>query len=136
MKRAFIAGASYFLILFAFGFVLGTLRTIFVVPRIGELGATLAELPFMLIAALFACRWMLRRWQVPPDLAVRCSMTLCFLLLLALFETVGGAALFGRTMADQWAALITEAGLFGLSAQIIAAMLPVIFLGRRIAKHS
>ena len=47
------------------------------------------------------------------------------LILLALFESALGSLLFNRTMADQWAALSTPAGMLGLSAQIIAALFPL-----------
>ena len=130
MNRALIAGTAFFLALFALGFVLGTLRVVFVAPRFGELAATFAEVPVMLIAAFFACRWAVRHWRVPRTIAIRWAMVLWFLALLFTFETLLGVILFGRTAAEQWAALATPAGLLGLSAQIIAALLPVL-VGRR-----
>lgn len=130
MKRALIAGTAFFLALFALGFVLGTIRVVFVAPRFGQLAATFAEVPLMVIAAFFACRWAVRHWQVPRTVAIRWAMVLWFLALLFTFETLLGAALFGRTGADQWAALATPAGLLGVSAQIISALFPV-FIGRR-----
>lgn len=129
MKRALTSASVYFLALFALGFVLGTIRVMFVVPRYGELIATSAEVPVMLMAALFACRWAIRRWRVPPSLVIRWAMVLWFLALLFAFETVLGAMLFGRSVAEQWVLFASPAGLVGLSAQIIAALLPV-FVGR------
>ena len=129
MKRALIAASAYFLALFSLGFVLGTIRVIFVVPRVGELAATIAEVPVMLAAAYFVCRWAIRRWQVPPTIAVRLAMVPWFLALLFAFEALLGAKLFGRSVADQWAALSTPAGLVGITAQIIAALLPL-FVGK------
>ncbi len=129
MKRAFTAATIYFLALFALGFVLGTIRVLFLAPKIGVLGATLAEVPLMLIAAFFICRWAIGRWKVPPGLLERGAMALWFLVLLALFETLVGVALFGRTLAGTWAGLATTAGLLGLTAQAIAALLPL-YVGR------
>ena len=126
MNRALIAGTAFFLALFALGFVLGTLRVVFVAPRFGELAATFAEVPVMLIAAFFACRWAVRHWRVPRTAAIRWTMVLWFLALLFTFETLLGVVLFGRTAAEQWAALAMPAGLIGLSAQITAALLPVL----------
>lgn len=126
MRRALIAATVYFFVLFALGFVLGTIRVLFVAPRIGVLSATLAEVPMMLIAALLMCRWAIRRWQVPTTLSARGAMALWFLVLLALFETLVGVALFGRTLSGTWAGLATPAGLLGLSAQAIAALLPLL----------
>ena len=129
MKRFLCAATVYFLMLFALGFVFGTVRVLFVAPQIGVLGATLAEVPLMLIAAFFTCRWAISRWQVPPTLSARGTMALLFLVLLALFETLVGVALFGRTLAGTWSGLATPGGLIGLIAQIIAASLPI-FVGR------
>jgi hypothetical protein len=129
MKRALSAATVYFLALFALGFVLGTIRALFVAPSIGVLHGTLLEVPIMLAAAFFLSRWAVGRWQVPPTLSARWAMALWFLVLLALFETLVGVALFGRTLAGTWAGLATSAGLIGLTAQIIAAMMPL-FVGR------
>lgn len=125
LKRALIAGTAYFLALFALGFVLGTIRVLFVAPHFGQFAATFAEVPVMLTAAFFACRWATGRWQVPRTIAIRWAMVLWFLALLLLFETLLGTTLFARTVAEQWAALATPAGLLGLSAQILAALLPL-----------
>lgn len=56
MKRALITASTYFIALFALGFVLGTIRVIFVVPRVRGLAATIAEVP-VIATAYFACRW-------------------------------------------------------------------------------
>jgi hypothetical protein len=82
VKHALIAGAVYFLLLFALGFVLGTVRVVFVAPRVGELFATLTELPVMLSAAYFICRWVLRHWHVPPTTETRWTMVVWFFALL------------------------------------------------------
>ena len=133
MKRALAAATIYFLALFALGLILGTIRVLHVAPRIGELGATLLEVPVMLTAAFFLSRWAVVRWQVPNGILVRSTMALWFLVQLALFEMLVGVALFGRTLAGTWAGLSTPAGLLGLTAQIIAALLPLVVgrVGRR-----
>jgi hypothetical protein len=125
LKRALIAGTIYFLALFALGFLLGAIRVVFIAPRFGQLIGTLAEVPIMLTAAYFICRWALHQWQVSQANAIRWLMVPWFLALLFAFETVLGLTLFGRTLSEQWAALVTQAGVLGLSAQIIAALLPL-----------
>lgn len=134
MKRALIAATVYFLVLFALGFALGTVRVLFVAPRTGVLGATLAEVPLMLVAAFLMCRWATGRWEVPTSLFARWAMALWFLVLLGMFETLVGVALFGRTLAGTWAGLATPAGLIGLIAQTIAALLPLVVgrIGRQL----
>lgn len=126
LQRALGAGTTYFLGLFALGFVLGTIRIMVVAPRWGDIAATLAEVPVMLAAGFFVCRWAVWRWQVPYVAAMRWMMVLCFVMLLLMFETVLGAMLFGRTLAQQLAALTTSAGLIGLAAQIVAALFPLL----------
>jgi hypothetical protein len=128
VKSAMIVATAYFIVLFALGFVLGTIRVLIVAPRFGELVATVAEVPVMLTAAYFICRWALWSWHVPRSPAIRWAMVPLFPLLLFLFETLLGTILFGRTASDQWASLATPAGLLGLSAQVVAALLPV-FVG-------
>ncbi len=131
MKRALIAATVYVLILFALGFVLGTIRVLFVAPGIGVLRATLMEVPLMLTAAYLLCRWAIARWQVAPTLSARAAMALWFLVVLALFETLVGVTLFGRTLAETWSGLASPAGLIGLAAQIVAALLPLVIDRRR-----
>jgi hypothetical protein len=126
VKRALAAASIYFLALFALGFVLGTVRVIFVAPRVGEFAATIAEVPVMLTAAFFACRWAIQHWQVPRTIAIRVVMIPWFLAMLFLFESLLGAMLFKRSLAEQWEGLGTPAGFVGLSAQIIAAILPLL----------
>lgn len=130
MSRTLTSATVYCLALFALGFVLGTIRVLFLAPLIGEMGATLVEVPVMLGAAFFLCRWVVGRWLVSPELAARWGMAFWFLVLLFLLETLVGVALFGRTMSDTLAGLATPAGLIGLTAQVIAALLPL-FVGRR-----
>lgn len=131
MKRAAIAATAYFLALFALGFLLGTFRVLLVAPRTGVGLATLIETPVMLAAAFFACRWTIRRWRVSASFATRGLMTVLFLALLFVFETVLGASLFGQSVKELLAAFSTAAGLLGLSSQVIAALLPLLMERRR-----
>ena len=128
MKSAVFAGTVYVLILFSVGFVMGTIRVLVVAPRTGALAATLVELPVMLVAGWYFCRWAIRRWQVPPLMRTRWIMALWFLALLLIFETFLGATLFGRTAAEQWVALTSLEGLLGMTAQVGTALLPL-FVG-------
>ncbi|MDX1925211.1 MAG: hypothetical protein SFV81_01755 [Pirellulaceae bacterium] len=54
---------TYFAILFAIGFVLGTLRVMLLVPSLGPRNAELLEIPVMLVAIFFVGRWIARHCQ-------------------------------------------------------------------------
>jgi hypothetical protein len=58
MKETLKAGAVYFALVFAAGFVLGTVRTLWVVPRLGVRTAELAEAPIMFGVSILAVRWV------------------------------------------------------------------------------
>ena len=60
--RILKAAASYFVLVFGTGFVLGTIRVLWVVPRLGVRNAELLEQPLMLVAIFLSARWVNRRF--------------------------------------------------------------------------
>jgi hypothetical protein len=54
--RAFKAGAIYFLLVFAVGWILGPIRELWAVPHLGRVAAMLSEAVIMLIAMIVAAR--------------------------------------------------------------------------------
>jgi hypothetical protein len=70
------AGALYFALVFGAGFVLGTIRTVWFVPRLGARTAELLEVPVMLAVSYTAARWAVRRLGVPRAAAARLGMGL------------------------------------------------------------
>jgi hypothetical protein len=74
MGRPIIAGLVYFGCVFAAGFVLGVLRTLFVVPRLGETFAVAMELPIILVVAWIACRGLTNHFVVPSRFVPRAVM--------------------------------------------------------------
>jgi hypothetical protein len=67
--RAVLAGAAYAGIVFAGGFVLGTIRVLALSPRL--LPAVQLELPIMLALSWTTCRRITRRFAVPDDREAR-----------------------------------------------------------------
>jgi len=82
------AGVLYFALVFGAGFVLGTVRTLWVVPRVGTRTAELTEAPIMLVVTIVAARWTVLRLEVPPMPFARLEMG-CFALVLMLLAEFG-----------------------------------------------
>ena len=68
------AGVLYFAVVFGAGFVLGAVRTLLVVPRVGTRTAELMEMPIMLVVTIVASRWVVLRLLVPFMPLVRLGM--------------------------------------------------------------
>jgi hypothetical protein len=58
------AGALYFALVFAAGFVLGAVRIGWLVPRFGERIAELMEMPLMLGVIIVAAQWTVRQYAL------------------------------------------------------------------------
>ena len=61
LRSCLLLGTLFFAVVFGIGFVLGTVRTLLLVPRFGERWSELAELPLMVAAILLTARWIVRR---------------------------------------------------------------------------
>ena len=61
--------ARYAAAVFAAGFLLGTLRVLWLVPRFGPTAAVALELPLILAVSWIACRHVAR--AVPPEPVAR-----------------------------------------------------------------
>jgi hypothetical protein len=122
------AGAVYFVMVFVLGFVLGTIRTLFVqdAPSGGRLLGVLIELPIMLAASWFLCRDVVRRFAVAPAVGERAVMGGVAFALLFLAELLVGALLFGRTPVQHFALYRDASYALGLAAQIGFALMPLI----------
>jgi hypothetical protein len=59
--RVIAAGVLYFAMVFGAGFVLGPIRVLWLVPRVGDRAAELIEAPIMLAVIVVAARWIARR---------------------------------------------------------------------------
>jgi hypothetical protein len=119
------AALAYFAIVFAAGFVLGTIRTLVLAPRLGELAAVMVEIPFMLLVAWLVCRWLVRRFALAPGAAGRLIMGgLAFLLLMAAELLLSLA--FGRGPAEFLARFAEPAGALGLASQVVFGLLPLV----------
>lgn len=126
MRAALLAGAAYFGIVFAAGFVLGVVRVTLLVPSVGEPAAVAIELPLMLLWSWWTCGRCLRRFAVPASLVAR-ALTggVAFALLMAA-ECGLDAALNGRDLAAHFARYRDPTALLGLAGQLLFALFPLL----------
>lgn len=118
------AGAGWFAVMFALGFVLGPIRLLALEPRIGPVGAILVEAVPMLAAMVFLAPRTARLFAMPPAIAARLGMGFVGLVLLVLAESLLDALLRGRLL---WAErLRTPEGLIGLGLMLAFALMPLL----------
>ena len=68
MSQVLKAGVMYFAVVFGVGFLMGIVRVLWVVPRVGERSAELLEMPIMCLVCIVAARWIARRTLAPTPL--------------------------------------------------------------------
>ncbi|GGK32768.1 hypothetical protein [Salinarimonas ramus] len=125
MGRALLAGCAYFALVFAAGFALGVVRSLFLAPALGHVGAVLVELPVILAVAWLAARWTVRRLAVPSALGMRAAMGALAFALLMVAELTLSVHLLGRTPGQHWAAYATLPAQLGLAGQVAFAAMPL-----------
>lgn len=118
------AGLRYGAEAFAWGFVLGTLRIIVLVPALGLLPAVLCEIPVMLLAMAWRARVIMKHHGLRST-GPRMAMGFTGFGLLMACELGLGLAL-GTAPGEWFAGLATPAGAAGLAAQLVFAVLPLL----------
>jgi len=120
------AGALYFAQVFAVGFVLGAIRTLWVVPRVGTRTAELMEMPIMLAVTILAARWTVLRLNVPPMPSVRLGMG-CIALAFMLVAEFGFVLwIRGLTIKDYLATRDPVSGAAYYLMLVVFAVMPVL----------
>ena len=128
MPSAIKAGVLYFAIVFAAGFLLGTLRVLILLPLTGELAAVTLELPVVLAISWLACRQLISRFSVPAMAPQRLVMGALAFGLLMLAEYSLSILVFNQPMAEYLTNLQATPGLLGLAGQIAFAFIPLLLL--------
>lgn len=117
------AAASYWAVVFALGFVLGTVRVLWVIPRVGLVPATLIELPLILAASWFAAGWLVRRFALKAGGEALAAGALAFAILMAAECALAGV-LTGQTPAQWLRGLRQPHAALGLAGQVVFALMP------------
>lgn len=119
----FRAALAYFALIFAAGFVLGTIRVTLFVPYIGDLRAVILELPVMLALSWLAAGWLIHRHSVPSG-GPRLAMGALAFGLLMLAEVLLATVFFGQTPWQVLAQFATPPGALGLAGQVGFGVMP------------
>lgn len=124
MLNAVRPGLLYFALVMGTGFLLGMIRVPFLVPRIGERWAELAEMPIMAIVIFLSAGYVLKRH---PDVQSQGQSLVVGLLALAL--SVGaelGLAVFlqNKTLAEFIASRDKVSGSAYLALLAVFALMP------------
>jgi len=123
MKQSLKAAVLYFALVFGAGFVLGPIRVLWVVPRVGTRAAELMEMPIMFAVIVVAARWVVRRLAVPSARADRLAMGAAALALVLLMDFTVVLRLRGMSIEENFAARDPVSGTaYYLLLVLLAAM--------------
>jgi hypothetical protein len=117
------AAIAYWAVVFALGFVLGTIRVTWIIPLVGLLPATALELPLILVASWFTAGWLVRRFTIERPSDALAVGALAFAILMAA-ECALAAALLGQSAAQWLTGLAEPHALLGLAGQAVFALMP------------
>ena len=120
------AGVTYFSLVFGTGFILGTIRVLFIVPRFGARLAELIESPLMLTVTIFAARWIVRKFRVSVEASDRIAVGLLAIILLIALELTIVLWLRGLTLADYFRARDPVAGTVYYLLLVVFAVMPLL----------
>ena len=123
---SFKAAVAYFALVLGAGFVLGTIRLPFLVPRLGERYAELLEMPIMFVVIVLAARYVVRRYILPPSPSVRLLVGFAALVMSALAELLMAAALQDVSVGQYIASRDPVSGSVYLFMLLLFALMPYI----------
>jgi len=124
MLRTIKPSLLYVGIVFGIGFLLGTIRVIFLVPLIGEQWAELLEMPFMLVAITYTAKYLVHKH---PLLSIRdwLSVGIKALLILLSVEFTVVLGLRGISLAEYFGSRDIVSGSAYLISLLIYMLMPL-----------
>lgn len=126
LKQLTAPALAYFAIAFGVGFLLGTVRVLWVVPQLGERYAELTEMPFMLLAVFFAARWVTQHFAVSPAASSRLIVGILALICLLIVEFTAVLWLQGITIAESFTNRDPISGSFYALSLVLFALMPLL----------
>jgi hypothetical protein len=121
-----IPALAYFAIVFGAGFLLGTIRVLWLVPQVGVRLAELSEMPIMLAVIFFAACWVTKHFSVPPIVASRLIIGIFALICLLIMEFTLILWLQGIPVSEYLANRDPIAGAFYIASLILFALMPLL----------
>jgi len=125
-----IRGVVYFSLVFGVGFLLGIVRVLALVPRLGERWAELVEMPLMFVAIVLSARFVVRRFPATQRASYLVSGGIA-LLLLVVVELSVVLAIRGMSIGQYFAERDPVAGSVYVVMLVIFAVMPWLLGGRR-----
>jgi hypothetical protein len=126
--RRFKAGMLYFAIVLGMGFILGLVRIPFLVPRLGERYAELAEMPIMFIVIVIAARHIVRRYALDRDVGIRLQVGFLALALAVSAELLLATLIQSRSIAQYIASRDPVSGSVYLLLLLLFALMPAMLV--------
>ena len=133
--RTIKAGITYFVLVFGAGFVLGSIRVPFLVPRLGERAAELIEMPFMFVVVWVSARFITNCFSLPTNVLARLGAGFLALGLLVAAEVLLAVALQDRTLGEYVAGRDSVSGMVYLAMLALFAVMPFVLARVKSASH-
>jgi hypothetical protein len=124
MSSLITPAAGYFALVFGAGFILGAVRVLFLVPRVGVRMAELLEMPVMLLVIVCAARAVIRRFALAPVPGARLPVGALALALLVAAELLLAAVLQGQSVQQYVASRDPVSGSAYLGMLVLFALMP------------
>jgi hypothetical protein len=124
------AGVLYFALVFGAGFVLGTIRTFWIVPSFGTRTAELMETPIMLVITVLAARWVARHLLLSPAPTTRLGVGFVALGCMLITEFTVVPWIRGLTIGEYLARRDPVAGTVYILMLVVFAVMPL-FVARK-----
>jgi hypothetical protein len=124
------AAISYWASIFALGFVLGTVRTLWGATELGETTFILIEIPLLLTASWFVASWLVQRYDI-EGLAQAAAIGAFAFALLMIAELALATGFNGQDPRDWFAGLWQTPHIYGTLAQLVFGLIPVLAFSTR-----
>lgn len=118
------AALAYFAIVFTVGFLCGPIRILMLEPMFGATAAVLFEAPILLMAMLYAARFVPRRLRLTPTSAAHLGMGLGALVLVLLADLGVGLLVRHLSLGEIIGNFGTPAGRIYAALLLLFALMP------------